>query len=581
MHGYDEICLSVVKNLTSRSLNTPLSLLVENDNEMLAPNDYVPSIWECKWFNDSTIAGYLKGDVVWKWTATEDQFLCSYMQLVQKYAAENPRLNGYLTLSISPFDNEIERQKYENVISGYSENGGKPLFGPMFDFCMDYSNGSAEYKPSMHVGQYEPQLFISLVDDNKSLLSDEACWVNAVIKDSKQLSAYIESQLDNMMYKHVQDYHFGGLSSEEEFDDVLLAKDFSNFDIKKVYNQLKMHNHSAYMNQQGMDYVVSFAKQSLPSHLSGENDNRALHRWCRVWNSGYVEHGGIVEVLAARDLPSCNSLSDYEVSVELDWAKGCVSAQTYDYPSTTSSMYGSQFDDLYYAKLSSDAIEFPYDASSGYIKPTNRYQVSLTPVMMVSNDISAGIKFKPYCDISAMAYPSQPNDDRNSTYVNFEVHKVNNHSFCISRSNTLCMDEMPLPRYVQYYTCGYNSNPAKTWNIAYSEVKNLRTYYPYTGNPVDLSNMEVYSNVGELLVRDVDYTVEFNVLSAPSEAINAPSAIGHYGFTLYALHPYTGTMSRTDVKGTSLSFTIANKVSNSDGYEISGVSSVQIYGESI
>ena len=71
---------------------------------------------------------------------------------------------------------------------------------------------------------------------------------------------------------------------------------------------------------------MSFAKQSLPSHLSGENDNRALHRWCRVWNSGYVEHGGIVEVLAARDLPSCNSLSDYEVSVELDWAKGCVSA---------------------------------------------------------------------------------------------------------------------------------------------------------------------------------------------------------------------------------------------------------------
>lgn len=568
MHGYDEICLSVVKSLTSRALNTPLSLLIANDNEMLAPNDYVPSIWECRWFNDSTVAGYLKGDVVWKWTVTEDEFLCSYAPLVYKYATENPRLNGYLTPGISPIDNENERHKYENIISGYSENGGKPLFKPLFDFCMDYSIDPPAYKPSLHNGQYEPQLFISLVDDNKGMLSDETCWANAVIKSHAQLSAYVSSEIDSMMYRHVQDYHFGGLSSEDEFDSILLAKDFSNFDISKVYNQLKMRNHSAYINQQGMDYVVSFAKQAFPSHLSGRNDARPLYKWCRRWNSGYIEHGGVVKIPAAIDA-SYSSLSDYEVLVELDWANGNVSAQAYDYPSTTSSMYGNQFSELYYAKLSSNAIEFPYEASAGYIAPTNRYQISLTPVMMLSTDISSGIKFKPYNEISGIAYPLHPNDDKNSTYVNFEVHKVSNSSFCISRSNTLCMDDSPLPQYVQYYTSGYNSNPAKLWNIAYCEVKNLRAYYSYTGQPIALEEMEVYSNVGELLARDVDYVVEFN---------ETPISIGHYTFKLNAIHPYKGVMENADAKGTLLQFIVADFVSNNDGYSISGISSEYIYG---
>lgn len=82
LHDFSEIGLSVVKNLNTRILNISLTKLAENDTAILPPNDYIPKVWECKWYNDETIVGYSKGDIVWKWALTESEFLANYASLV-------------------------------------------------------------------------------------------------------------------------------------------------------------------------------------------------------------------------------------------------------------------------------------------------------------------------------------------------------------------------------------------------------------------------------------------------------------------------------------------------------------------
>ena len=122
LNDFSEIGLSVVKNLNTRILNISLQKLAENDTAILPPNDYIPKIWENRWYNDETIAGYSKGDLVWKWTMDSDSFIENFAGLIQDYANNNQRLSSYFQQSAS--DWSLEKDKYTNVISGYSENAG-------------------------------------------------------------------------------------------------------------------------------------------------------------------------------------------------------------------------------------------------------------------------------------------------------------------------------------------------------------------------------------------------------------------------------------------------------------------------
>lgn len=184
LHDFSEIGLSVVKNLNTRTLNISLSKLAENDTAILPPNDYIPKIWENKWFNDNTIGGYSRGDIVWKWALTEQQFLDNYGPLVKKYADANERTKFYLPTSWS---SASDKAKYVNVISGYAENvGTKQVYKPrqylpmLFDYCFDYGHG--KYDPSIN----RIEIYISLVDDNKSMLSDTTAWKNVAIRTNAE-----------------------------------------------------------------------------------------------------------------------------------------------------------------------------------------------------------------------------------------------------------------------------------------------------------------------------------------------------------------------------------------------------------
>lgn len=196
----------------------------------------------------------------------------------------------------------------------------KQYFPPMFDYCYDYvgtANDPPGYKPNM-AGR-KVQIYVSLADNNKSLLSDMTAWKNVAIRTDSEMSAYLSSEFSRMIADHVRDYHMGGAKTFEDYDSLLLAKNLSNFSISGVYNALKIYGHDRYVNSQGVDYVTRFAKQSqpisvIPNAAETAVTNSWVYRWYRLWSSGYLEHGGTVAIPKYSSSHSTKP-EDYEISV--------------------------------------------------------------------------------------------------------------------------------------------------------------------------------------------------------------------------------------------------------------------------
>jgi hypothetical protein len=77
---------------------------------------------------------------------------------------------------------------------------------------------------------------VSLINDNKELLSNSQAWANIVLSDGQAFKEYISTELCLMFDEHINNYHLGGIKTNEEFSDILLKRDFSNFEISALYN---------------------------------------------------------------------------------------------------------------------------------------------------------------------------------------------------------------------------------------------------------------------------------------------------------------------------------------------------------
>lgn len=97
----------------------------------------------------------------------------------------------------------------------------------------------------------------------------------------------------------------------------------------------------------------------------------------------------------------------------------------YDYQRYSTSFYENSFNRLYLAKNGSQAVESTISSGVLNLGLKGRYSIALTPVQFTSSDISATeqrILLAPFEQISGIAYPEFANDDKNKTWVNFEVH---------------------------------------------------------------------------------------------------------------------------------------------------------------
>lgn len=559
-YQYDDIALSVVDDLNTRLLNMSFSKLIENDQSILPINEYIPKIWENKWFNNKTIDGYSLGDAVWKYTMTQDEFLLNYHDVIYEYAKNNQLLNGYFRFEPSDYIKEIDR--YNNVISGYSSDE------PTLD-----AYGNRQYDPNTgklitHKVQYLPPLFdygaystranqpieiyVSLIDDNKELLSNSQAWTKTVLSNINEFKSFISNEISLMFTKHINDYHLGGLSTNEDFSEILIKKDFSNFDISALYNTQRMISHTQYINDQGFDYVRFFKRDSVNTKINvTTSKNMPLYRWCRLWNSGHLEHGGIIEIPKYSNISS-NESSCYNISIDLAWADD--DRLFYDYP-ISEKFYGSLINDLYF---SNTAQINNYELST-QLAYDNRYSVSLTPVQFNNNDLEKksttyNIKLINEDDLLRTSYPTIPNNDKNKTFVNYEVYGMTNKSFCITRSRTDDLMDNNTIRYIQYYVSGYRSSITLQYNIQFCTIENLRQIYPYTGEQIRPTDFIVRANNGDILTKDMQYKIYYG------ENINT---IGY--ITIEGISPFYGKIE--------LSFYIKHDISDTTKYSIINLSS--------
>lgn len=255
----------------------------------------------------------------------------------------------------------------------------------MFDYCYDY-DGVPGYKPEMPGKKV--QIYVSLADNNKSLLSDTTAWKNVTIRTNDEMSAYLSSEFSKMIADHVRDYHMGGAKTFDDYDSLLLAKNLSNFNISGVYNTLKIYDHGRYVNSQGVDYVMRFAKQSqpisvIPNASKTAVTNSWVYRWYRLWSSGYLEHGGTIAVPKYSSSYSTKP-ENYEISVQLDWPEitgdNWRNAPIYDYQRYSTSFYENSFSQLYFAKDDSQAVKSTISSGTLNLGLKSRYSITLTPV---------------------------------------------------------------------------------------------------------------------------------------------------------------------------------------------------------
>jgi len=134
------------------------------------------------------------GQCVWRNTISSiNDFLSAYGDLVYDYASKNDKLgkSSYLSNSWSKLvevygGNEsvlaVQRAKYYNVISGYSDISSNPITGKQiilkrwYDPLFDYGNATLFKTDNSRL-----EVYVSTKNDNKELLSNRSAWKNIVL----------------------------------------------------------------------------------------------------------------------------------------------------------------------------------------------------------------------------------------------------------------------------------------------------------------------------------------------------------------------------------------------------------------
>lgn len=274
-------------NISLSKINNIFQKLLENDKSLCPDTGAFPNIWECKWYNNSYINGYNKGDTFWYNTENMETFLDKYHQKVYSYAIGN----SFLKSIIKPYDkyNSSIFNLYSIIVSGgVIKNRIMPK---LFDF--------GELTNSF-------QIKYSLKDNNKAELSDPTAYKDLIgnnIDETVELS--ITNNIKTLFNKHIENYHLNESQyNSDSLEDInhnintYIDTNLANAD-ENVYQKIVLNRGEPLRSDVGFDYIISFKHDS---------DNK---RWCRLWHSGYLEYGGIVNNLSN----DTNSL----ITINLTW----------------------------------------------------------------------------------------------------------------------------------------------------------------------------------------------------------------------------------------------------------------------
>lgn len=362
-------------NVTSNSkFDAIFNQFIENDLYVYKSFEKIPQFWFCKWYVDDKISGYNRGDFFWINTVDVENFLDNNAAEIKYYADINP----YISKKLPTWDknNPSVVETYLNVLTGYMDQTLSEPLQPLWD--VGTLSGSS-------------QLFVSQIDNNKFSLTNETYWKKFLItsdEDYDNIRKIITSKVSAVLDDHVLNYHFNDrvptLQEIENLKNNYLYSDFSNISAAFPKNFI-----SNKMQFDGFDIVDIYVKKPYPNRtLSG---NVVENVWFRSWKSGYLEHGGIINIEHYKT-------TDNKIVIPFNWELASSETPLYDTRflksnndklikfDTETSLSGVDTDVIsVIVELHKEMFKVEDKTFAPIFKDTN-YKIQLTPLIKILDD---------------------------------------------------------------------------------------------------------------------------------------------------------------------------------------------------
>ena len=382
------ILLEETSTINVKTLNAAFAALLENDYQTAVSGKKMPGIWEQKWYNDqdNTSLHYGLGDVVWLNTESIDDIVRNRADDLYAYSAGNSLLRK-----------QLDELRQNDDMSGYYAKLKQFALGQV-----DKRKG-----PIYWLGDLTKpaQIKISTKADNTAFPDDSSSWVDFIWSSSIEdvqlsIKLFHEDQTTAQLSSHCDDYHLANAAmSKQDIVDTYLLKDFSNMPLSAMQ---KFNSHYWYEpTMNGFDHVRAYQQKK---------STNGLVKWFMLWNSGYLEHGGIIDIMnpVEGDTYASNSKT-YTINLSWTYNNNKLSP-IYDYPSEgLIQFYGRE---QWY-----ESGNVQSSMPESYIGRNYRYDVTVTPVCSKST---------PYSVLSDGKYDS------------IDVCFMNNGSFSFTLPNTNC-----------------------------------------------------------------------------------------------------------------------------------------------
>ena len=398
---YDDISSVTIQpyekmNLTKMS--NIFSKMIENDLHFIPTHNSVPGIWKCRWYNDqslSTTSQYSAGDVVWMNTEDPQQFVKNFANDILDCIRNNVELNS----------------RYIDISSDQNA---------VFQLCYDIAFGLNGHKALYCIGDISKPAQIRIaLSDTIEPPTNNTYWTDFLEPDAKEINrnkinASLIDQYAEQLSNHINSYHLSNeFTNQSLVDDVFLKKDFSNIQYANTYSSHLYPN-----EQNGVDVPKLYVTRQFDG----------LIKWFRLWQSGLLEHGGIVDVTRPNGLDSIEYNKKF-YKVVFNWPYSEGTAPIYDY------LRISELD--FYRKglnIKTDVDSVKYDYSQT-CDPQSRYTISITPLL--TNTTPDNNLYEPYTDGKQIGIK--------------EITDVKNSSFCFKFNSN---STNKIYKYYSYYVRG-------------------------------------------------------------------------------------------------------------------------------
>lgn len=357
--AYDNITDILLQNIQDSNftfkdeLNNSLNKLIQNDLVLTPEGDNTPDVWKCSWYNviDPEIIesnyGYSKGQAVWVNTEDLTDFIYKKWNEIENTIENNPGLS-YQYKKIKDDKNKVF-DFIKNVVTGKV-------------------SGSINREPLYYIGELsnDIQLRISQVDRNIYLPSDNRYWkdffeYNISSENKTEISSFTDQVLSSDYLKHLKEYHLDCI------DDVQMRNLKNNLEhncvkcdlsanLSSINTQKFISHRSSSYSLNGFDFVKEFKLKK------GAIGNTI--KWYKIWNSGYLEQGGII----------CNGDGLYDINVMSNKFLQVKLPIKYDY-------IKQRLEKFYSIKKVDGTNLDDYDCLS----PDNRYNVNITSFQNTGN----------------------------------------------------------------------------------------------------------------------------------------------------------------------------------------------------